>query len=311
MVPGDDLAVDQADDHVGQDDEGEEFARGGAGQALGLDQEGQAPQEQEHHRGELGGEVHPEAEAGARFAPGGGDLPADVGRAAVRERLRLVPVRVVLQEQQEQDEDYDACQRAAREGGRPADAVQQAGDDQGGDEVSGHAREAGELGDHRAAAGREPAGAEPQDADERHRVAAAEEGAGGEGGAVGRGEREAQLACREQQDADRQDLLGAEAVHEEADGYLHARVDQQLEDRERRQGRGVDVESLGGVEAGDTEGRTEDDGDEVDGDADAPHGDGAAAAGRITGQGEGGSGTRTAAAHRTSPRARWENQSTC
>lgn len=38
------------------------------------------------------------------------------------------------------------------------------------------------------------------------------------------------------------------------------------------------MEAVGSVEAGDSEGRTEDDRDEVDGDADAPHGHGAPAA---------------------------------
>ncbi len=54
-------------------------------------------------------------------------------------------------------------------------------------------------------------------------------------------------------DAERQHLLGAEPVDQQADGYLHARVDEELEDGEGRQGRGVDVEAVGGVEAGDAE----------------------------------------------------------
>ena len=112
------------------------------------------------------------------------------------------------------------------------------------------------------------------------------------------------LPGREQQDAEGQHPLGAEPVDEEPDRYLHARVDEELEDGEGGQGGGAHVEAVGGVQSGHTEGGAEDDGDEVDRDADAPDGDGAPAAGRIAGE-------RGRGAHRTSPWARSENQLTC
>ncbi len=225
----------------------------------------------------------------------------------MRDGLRLEALGVVLEEEDQQDEDDDAGQRAAREGRRPADPVQQPGDDECGDQVARHAGKPRHLGDQRPAPGREPAGAEPQHADESQRVAAAQQRPGGERGAVGRGEREAELARGEQHHADRQHLLGAEPVDQQADGYLHARVDQQLKDREGGQRGGVHMEAVRRVQAGDAEGGTEDDGDEVDGDADRPDGHRPPAAGRIAGQAERAAG---GGAHRTSPRARWENQLT-
>ncbi len=309
MVPGHDLSVDQAHHHVRQDDEGQELTGRRARQPLRLHQEGQPPQQQEHHRRELRGEVHPQPQPGAGLPPRRGDLTPYVGRAQVRKRRRLVSLGVVLQEQQQQDEDDDARRRAARERRRPAHAVQQPCQQECGDEVARHARETRELRDQRTAPGGEPPRAEPQHADERHRVTAAQQGPRGEGHAVRRREGEAQLARREQHHAQGQHLLGAEPVDQQADGYLHARVDEELQDGERRQGRGVDVEAVRGVETGDTEGRTEDDGDEVDRDAYAPDGHGATAAwrcrlrGRVAGQCGG--------LHRSSPRARCENQPMC
>src|SRR5205807_2373920 len=68
------------------------------------------------------------------------------------------------------------------------------------------------------------------------------------------------------------------------DGYLHAGVDQHLEDGEGGQRGGADVEAAGGVDAGDAEAGTVHDRDEVDEDADPPHGGGPGPAGRVSGQ---------------------------
>ena len=310
MLAGDELPVDESDDHVRQHDQGEEFTGCRPGEALGLHQKRQPPQQNEDHPGELRREVHPHAEPGPGLPPGVGDLTPDETRpAVVAHRLRSVALGVVLEEQQDQDEDDDAADRAAGERRGPAETAQQPGQDQRGDQVAGDADEPGDLRDERPAPGREPAVAQAQHTDERHRVAAAEQDPRAERGAVGVGEGEAQLARGEQEDAEGQDPLGAEPVHQQAHRDLHPGVDEQLDDREGRQRGGVDVEPFDGVESGHAQAGAVGDGDEVDGDADAPDGDGAGSAGWIPGQARAGGGC--GAAHRDSPRTRLRTQPTC
>ncbi len=305
VVAADDLPVDEPDGHVHQDDERQQGAGRAAGEPLRLDQERHAPQQEEDHRGELGGEVHPHAEPGAGFVPGRGDLLPHEALAGAGAGGGSAAFGVVLEEGQHQHEDDQAGGGAARERPRPAGVVQQPGQHDGRDEVARHPEQGRDLRDHRAVAGGEPAGAQAQHADERHRVTAAQQGAAGQGRAVGVGEGEAELAGGEQDGAQGEHLLGAEPVDQQADGYLHARVDEQLEYGEGRQGRGADVEALGGVDAGDAEAGAEDDGDEVHGDAGPPDADRPASAGWVAGQ------CRGALAHRVSPRARLRTQLTC
>lgn len=207
--------------------------------------------------------------------------PRGRSRGPDARRRRLVPLRVVPQEQHQRHQHHQSGHRAPREGGGPADPVQDGGEDERGDEVARHADQPGELRHQRPAPGREPAGAEPQHRDEGHRVAAAEQRPRGERHPVGGREREAELADGEEHRAQRQHLLGAEPVDHQAHGYLHAGVDEQLEEGEGGQRRGVDVEAVGGVETGHAQAGTEDHRHEVDGDADGPDGDGPSAAGRV------------------------------
>lgn len=201
-MAGDDLPVDEADHHVDEDDQGEQITRRGPGLPLGLDQERQAPQQQEDHGGELGGEVHPEPQPGAGLPPRLGDLLPYIGRAGVLGRRRFVALGVVLEEEQHQYEDDDTGHRTADERRGPAEVAQQPGDDEGGDQIARHPEEPGELCDQRTLSGGEPVGAQAQYGDEGHRVTAAEQGAGGERYAVRGGEGEAELADGEKRHAD-------------------------------------------------------------------------------------------------------------
>ena len=71
---------------------------------------------------------------------------------------------------------------------------------------------------------------------------------------------------------------GAEAVEQDADRHLHAGVHDELEDRERRQAGGVDVEPVGGDDAGDTQRAAVEDRQDVDRQRGAPDGPRPAAA---------------------------------
>ncbi|CAM5269750.1 hypothetical protein STENM223S_02562 [Streptomyces tendae] len=118
-----------------------------------------------------------------------------------------------------------------------------------------------------------------------------------------------ELSEGEQHRAQAQHLLGAEPVHQQADGYLHARVDQQLEDGGRtwtartrhvepsaasRPATPRDVRKMTATKSTETP---------------IPRRRARAVPGGIAGQRAGAA--RGGAAHRTSPRARWENQPTC
>ena len=62
----------------------------------------------------------------------------------------------------------------------------------------------------------------------------------------------------------------AEPVEQDADRHLHAGVHDELEDRERRQAGGAEVEAVGGDDAGDTQRAAVEDGQDVDRQCGAP-----------------------------------------
>ena len=77
------------------------------------------------------------------------------------------------------------------------------------------------------------------------------------------GERQRQLAGRHQCRAGNDQRLGAEPVEQQARGHLGARVDDDLQDDERRQHAGAGGEPVGGLEPRDAERGAVEDGDDV------------------------------------------------
>ena len=212
--------------------------------------------------GELGGEVHPHARAGCRArARTRRSAGVRKPRPACAAGARLVALGVVLEEEQRPAPGRRTPATALpAKVGRPAEACSSRARTSVATRLPAMPKSAGDLRDERAAPGREPARAEPQHADEGHRVAAAQQRAARRAPSPYDGENaKPELAGGEQHHAQGQHLLGAEPVDQQPDGYLHARVDEQLEDGEGRERGGVDVEAVGGVEAGDAEARAEDD----------------------------------------------------
>ena len=120
--------------------------------------------------------------------------------------------------------------------------VQQGDQRDGAEDLAGLPDQAGELGHHGHAPRREPGGHQAQHADERHRVAGADQHAPGHGQRHGVGQGEHDLAGRHQHGAADDQAARAEAVEEQPDRHLQGGVDQQLEHGEARQhaGRGVE-----------------------------------------------------------------------
>ena len=104
--------------------------------------------------------------------------------------------------------------------------------------------DAGELRDHRRPARREPEADQPQHADERHRVAHADEHPSGNREADGVRDTEKQLTGRHHQRAGDHEPAGAEAVEHDTDRDLHGGVHRELQHREQRKDGGCGVESL-------------------------------------------------------------------
>ena len=130
---------------------------------------------------------------------------------------------------------------------------------------------AGELGDQRDPACREPAADQPQHADEGHRVADRRRR---------RARARATDSCRRRRRTPgpassapgpaSSTLRGPKRSIEQPDGDLHAGVHQQLEHGEGRELRRGDVEALGGDESGDAERGAVEDGQDVDQQPDDP-----------------------------------------
>jgi len=149
--------------------------------------------------------------------------------------------------------------------------VQQRDERDGREDLAALADEARELRDDGHLPGREPGCHEAQDADEHHRVAAADQDPREDRCGERVRERQRDLTDRHDGCAGRDHRARTDPVEQHADRHLHAGVDQQLHDGEGAEHRGGDLETLRGVETGDPQRRTLQHPDGVGGDTDAPH----------------------------------------
>jgi len=179
-------------------------------------------------------------------------------RVAATARTRIgscgvPPERRVLEQKEQADGEDDSDSGGEKEGRRPAEAVQGSRQREGGADGAQLSELTRELGQQRCLADAEPQGHDPDDADEHHRVPAADENAGRKPDGERPGEGEPELAGRHEEQTGDQQPARAEPVEQHPDGDLHGGVDQQLDHGEGGQLGGRDVEALRGDETGDAQ----------------------------------------------------------
>ena len=179
--------------------------------------------------------------------------------------------RGVAQGDEHEDADEHAGRRGAEERRRPRRAVQQGDQRIGGDDRAQLADDAGELRDQRNGPAGEPHRDHPQDADEGHGVAGADEHAGRD--AVGTSVAIARTSCPAAMVRAPARTIGArsEAIERQPDGHLKAGVDGQLQHEEQRHRRRPGGEPLLRLHRGDAERRPVEHRDRVGEQAHAPH----------------------------------------
>ena len=243
---------------------------------LALDEERVAPEQAQHGRAELGGEVHPEAQPGAGVRPGRRQAVAHGGEATspVPRRLRC-DGRVVEHQQHRRPRGPGRARRrpgrpwSSRAGSAPRSSVRRRATAPSWPSVpvswvtSGIRRAGNQVATSRST--QMNVIASPMPTKTRATSAAA----------YAVGEREAALGEGQQDHPAEQHAARAEPVDQQADRDLHPGVHEQLQHRERRQLRRRDVEPLGRGEPGDRERGAVEDRHQVDEEPDHPHRPGA------------------------------------
>ena len=189
------------------------------------------------------------------------------GRRVLRRR---VAVGGVAHGDQGEDRGEHAERRRGQERRRPAGAVQQGHERDDAEDLTALAHESGDLGEHRHLPRREPGVDETQHADEGHRVAGTDEHPREDRRGERVRERERDLTDRHERRAADDHRPRTDPVHHRPDGHLHPGVHEQLDDGERAEQPGGDVEAGRGVEARDAQRRALQHRDDVRADRDAP-----------------------------------------